>query len=75
MTKRKRTFEEVRAIVEACRCSLLEREFQIRFDRHSDSDRWFLQVGMERECAYTGKRGAGFGGKLEVSPWSIAVKC
>lgn len=70
MPNRKRSFEEVRAIVESCRCSLLERDFHIRFERHPDTDRWFLQVGMERQCAYTGERGAGFGGKLEVSPWS-----
>jgi len=71
MANRKRSFDEVREIVEACHCSLLEREFIIRFEKHPDSEeRWFLQVGMERECAYTGDRGVGFGGKLEVSPWS-----
>ena len=65
-----KTFKQVQGIIESCECELLGNSFIIRFDKHPDSERWFLQVGMKRECVYTGTMGNGFGGKYEVSPHS-----
>lgn len=65
-----RTFQQIKIIVDSVSASLLDRGYIIRFEKHPDSERMFLQVGMDRTCAYTGEKGQGFGGKYEVSAHS-----
>ena len=66
----KRTFEEIKKIVSQIDCQVFDRDLLIRCDKHPGSDRWFVQVGSNRKCMYTGEFGTGWGGKAEVSPYS-----
>jgi len=66
----KRTFEDIREIINNLSCEILGNDLLIRFENHPDTERMFVQVGAKRKCAYTGEMGEGFGGKYEVSVFS-----
>ncbi len=63
-----RSFEETKGIVDRIRCDALGTRFNIRLGV-TGGNRWFLQVGTERECAYReGVISEGWGGRAYVSP-------